>query len=52
MAAPVCGFRAVRALRCDVLNVPKPTKVIGFTLLERLGDAFEEGVHGGRRSSC
>src|SRR5512134_2899891 len=29
MAAPVCGLRAVRALRCAVLNVPKPTKVIG-----------------------
>src|SRR4051812_22724662 len=25
MAAPVCGLRAVRALRFDVLNVPKPT---------------------------
>src|SRR5688572_18349901 len=28
MAAPVCGLRAVRALRWAVLNVPKPTKVI------------------------
>ena len=28
IAAPVCGLRAVRAFRCDVLNVPKPTKVI------------------------
>ena len=28
IGAPVCGLRAVRALRCDVLNVPKPTKVI------------------------
>src|SRR5512134_3701675 len=28
MAAPVCGLRAVRALRCDVLNVPNPTKVM------------------------
>src|SRR5262245_22867600 len=28
MASPVCGFRAVRAFRCAVLNVPKPTKVI------------------------
>src|SRR5687767_14978952 len=28
MAAPVCGLRAVRALRWAVLNVPKPTNVI------------------------
>src|SRR5688572_20886343 len=28
MAAPVCGLRAVRAFRCDVLKVPKPTNVI------------------------
>src|SRR5918994_4141822 len=28
IAAPVCGLRAVRAFRCDVLKVPKPTKVI------------------------
>ena len=27
-AAPVCGLRAVRALRCDVLKVPNPTNVI------------------------
>src|SRR5262249_7623429 len=26
MVAPVCGLRAVRALRWAVLNVPKPTK--------------------------
>src|ERR1043165_2589576 len=29
MAAPVCGLRAIRALRCAVLNVPNPTNVIG-----------------------
>src|SRR5262245_41521996 len=28
MDSPVCGLRAVRAFRCAVLNVPKPTKVI------------------------
>ena len=28
IAAPVCGLRAVRALRCAVLNVPNPTNVI------------------------
>jgi hypothetical protein len=28
MLAPVWGFRAVRALRCDVLKVPNPTNVI------------------------
>src|SRR5215212_5032047 len=36
IGAPVCGLRAVRALRCAVLNVPKPTKVIGSPFLSDL----------------
>ena len=36
IGAPVCGLRAVRALRCDVLNVPKPTKVIDSPFLSAL----------------
>ncbi len=26
MVAPVCGFRPLRALRCETENVPKPIK--------------------------
>src|SRR5437870_5625322 len=33
MGAPVCGLRAVRALRWAVLKVPKPTKVIASPFL-------------------
>src|SRR5262249_16114080 len=33
MVAPVCGLRAVRALRWAVLKVPKPTKVIASPFL-------------------
>src|SRR4051812_43043727 len=36
IGAPVCGLRAVRAFRCDVLNVPKPTKVIESPFLSAL----------------
>src|SRR5262249_15141878 len=32
-AAPVCGFRPMRALRTDVLKVPKPTNVIDCPFL-------------------
>ncbi len=27
IALPVCGFRPLRALRCETEKVPKPTKV-------------------------
>ena len=48
MGAPVCGLRAVRALRWAVLKVPKPTKVID-PLLERLRDAVDQRVDRGCR---
>ena len=36
MAAPVCGLRAVLALRWAVLKVPNPTKVIAWPFFRDL----------------
>ena len=49
IAAPVCGLRAVRAFRCAVLNVPKPTNVIGCPFLSDLVTPCDERVDGGCR---
>src|ERR1700726_3214480 len=36
IAAPVCGLRAVRALRFETLKVPKPTNETGSPFLSAL----------------